>query len=337
LLLSLALVPAHVRAWGADGHTIINRLAAQTLPASLPAFLRTPIAIEEIAYLGPEEDRIKGAGESWDGDTDEGHFLDLDDDDMVAGVVAMDALPSTMSEYARALLAAKTTPYKQGYLPYAILDGFERVRKDFALWRVADFFEQYAAQFGATTATKSEWTTKREIREAVLLHDIGVWGHYVGDASQPLHISIHYNGWGEYPNPNGYATSHHIHAMFESEFVATHVGLEDVRPHLGAYTAEKPDRLLTQQQLAARVGAMLLESAKAVRPLYEIEKRHGFDRATPEAVTFTASQLARGASTLRDLIALAWEDSLNQKVGYPGVRMRDVLDGKVPASATIDE
>jgi hypothetical protein len=31
---------------------------------------------------------------------------------------------------------------------------------------------------------------------------LGIWSHYGGDASQPLHVSIHYNGWGDYPMVN---------------------------------------------------------------------------------------------------------------------------------------
>jgi hypothetical protein len=32
-------------------------------------------------------------------------------------------------------------------------------------------------------------------------------------------VSIHYSGWGEYPNPNGYTNSKTIHAHFEGRFV----------------------------------------------------------------------------------------------------------------------
>jgi hypothetical protein len=76
LALGVAFIPNAVFAWGFVGHTMINRLAAQNLPDSLPAFVRSPDAIAEIATLGPEEDRIKGAGQSWDDDKDPGHYLD---------------------------------------------------------------------------------------------------------------------------------------------------------------------------------------------------------------------------------------------------------------------
>src|SRR5579863_6150878 len=50
-------------AWEHEGHTMINRLAASTLPADVPAFLRTPAAIDEIEYLGPEPDRWRSPAE----------------------------------------------------------------------------------------------------------------------------------------------------------------------------------------------------------------------------------------------------------------------------------
>src|SRR6185437_11770063 len=51
----LCLLPANSSlAWGPDGHRIVNRLAAENLPASLPEFLRSKAAVEEIEYLGPE-------------------------------------------------------------------------------------------------------------------------------------------------------------------------------------------------------------------------------------------------------------------------------------------
>jgi len=82
---------------------MISSLAVQNLPASVPAFLRAKSAADEIAMLGPEEDRLRGSGESWDGDNDEGHFLDLADDGTIAGVVRLDAMPKNMAAYADAL------------------------------------------------------------------------------------------------------------------------------------------------------------------------------------------------------------------------------------------
>jgi hypothetical protein len=60
---------------------------------------------------------------------------------------------------------------------------------------------------GAETATTPEerawFEADRRLREKLTIRDIGIWSHYVGDASQPMHVSVHFNGWGDYPNPNG--------------------------------------------------------------------------------------------------------------------------------------
>lgn len=40
--------------WGNEGHRMVNKLAAENLPADMPAFMRTQAAIDEIEYLGPE-------------------------------------------------------------------------------------------------------------------------------------------------------------------------------------------------------------------------------------------------------------------------------------------
>ncbi len=49
--------------WGAVGHSMINRLAVQYLPADVPAFLRNGHALDTIEYLGPEPDRWKNRAE----------------------------------------------------------------------------------------------------------------------------------------------------------------------------------------------------------------------------------------------------------------------------------
>jgi hypothetical protein len=332
IALVLAAMPCAVLAWGETGHAWISRVAAENLPDTLPSFLRTPDAVDEIAYLGPEEDRVKGAGTSWNDDNDPGHFLDVDDDFTVAGVVKLDDLPPSMAAYASALAKAGTDPYKQGFVAYTIMDGFERIRKDLALWRVADYLTTNAK----TDDAKAQFAKERTLREALTIRDIGDWSHFVGDGSQPLHISIHFNGWGDYPNPNGYSTSRRLHSFFETQFVTEHLSIDDVRKHLAPYAASNPKKLLSQHDIALIVGGYLRGTAGNVPKLCELEKDGAFTQATPEATDFTAAQLGRGATMLRDLIGLAWEDSLNESVGYPAIPVRDVLDGKVVPSGAND-
>src|ERR1035438_7300909 len=62
-LICVLAQPQIAEAWGNEGHLMINRLAVNTLPTSVPAFFRTAPAMNEIEYLGPEPDRWRSAAE----------------------------------------------------------------------------------------------------------------------------------------------------------------------------------------------------------------------------------------------------------------------------------
>ena len=85
-------------AWGTKGHEMIGQLAGSSFPAVLPSFMRTMSAQYEIMYLGPELDRLKGSGTAWDGENDPGHYIDLDDNGMISGVVSLQKLPDTLAK-----------------------------------------------------------------------------------------------------------------------------------------------------------------------------------------------------------------------------------------------
>src|SRR5439155_22990745 len=109
-------------------------------------------------------------------------------------------LPTTRAAYEKALQAAGTDSWKAGYLPYSIVEGWQQLVKDFAYWRVD--------RVGEATSPRPEdrawFAADRRLRESLIVRDLGVWSHYVGDASQPLHVTVHYNGWGDSPNPFGF-------------------------------------------------------------------------------------------------------------------------------------
>jgi hypothetical protein len=323
-LLSLAR-PAG--AWGAFGHRIINGDAARALPASVPAFVRTPQAIAEITALGPEADREKGAGRTRDRDWDPAHYLDLGDDGTIGGTVPLAQLPASREAFDAALRAGATptNQYAVGFVPYEIVDGYELIVKDFAIWRV----DAYGSTHGSA-ADRASFAADRALREILTLRDIGFWGHFVGDGSQPLHISVHFNGWGAYPNPNNYTQSKKIHAYFESDFVDAHASPDAVLAKMPPYAA-------SATPIMDRVETYLAATSSHVPDVYRLWDADAFRSATPAAVDFTLERLAAGAAMLRDLIADAYAASADASVGYPEVRVRDVLNGTVaPAPASID-
>jgi hypothetical protein len=324
---ALLLVPLPAGAWGAQGHRIVNGAAIRTLPDSVPAFVRNGAAHDEIELLGPEADRMKGAGAPLDDDADPGHYLDAMDDGTIAGVVQLSALPKDRAAYDRALRAASTDEFGQGYLPYQIADGWERVVRDFAYWRV----DVVGAAKAATPAERSFFARDRTVREAVTLRDIGYWGHFVGDASQPLHVSVHFNGWNaqKYPNPNNFSESRTIHARFETALVRA-VASEDL------VVARVPALAVSHDPILTQVGAYLATTESKVPDVYRLEAAGGIDAHSAAATTLVLDRLAAGAAEMRNLIVEAWQTSDDAKVGYPGIAVRDVESGAiVPTSASV--
>jgi hypothetical protein len=311
--------------WGADGHRMIGELGMKTLPATLPAFLRTPSAAAAIAWLAPEPDRIRGAGIVNDKDRDPAHFVDASDDLTVLGGPPLKALPPTREDYDTALRAVKSSQYKAGYLPYAIQGGYELVRKDMALWRLA----VVGAQYAPTPEGRAGYAADRPRREAELLHDIGIWAHFVGDGSQPLHVTVHFNGWGDYPNPLGF-TADHIHSPFESDYVHANVTEAMVQ-------AAMPAPRDCGCTITERIASYLSDTAAGVTPLYTLWKTGGFTAPTPEGTKFAVLYVARGTAELRDMMAMAWKDSDNALVGYPGVKITDVEKSPAAALAQLRE
>ena len=325
LCAALAAAPLPASAWGAQGHRIVNGAAIRTLPDSVPAFLRSTAAHDEIALLGPEADRVKGAGDPLDDDDNPGHYVDALDDLSIAGAVKLSSLPKDRAEYDKALRAAAppTDQYGQGYLPYQIADGWQRIVRDLAYWRV----DVVGAAKAATPEERAFFAFDRTVREAVTLRDVGYWGHFVADGSQPLHVSVHFNGWdgAKYGNANNFSESHTIHARFETTLVRA-VATEDL------VAARMPALHVSSDPVLTQVGAYLAATEARVPDVYRLEAAGGIDAASPAARTLVLDRLAAGAAEMRDLIVEAWSASGSVKVGYPGISVRDVENGTVAPS-----
>jgi hypothetical protein len=309
--LTFVAQPLAANAWGEVGHMMISRAAAQSLPASVPAFLRTPDAVTEIARLGPEADNLKDAGTSEDRDADTGHYVDIGDDGAIFGV-PLNALPPTREAYDTALRASGSNEYKAGYLPYSIIDGFEIVRKDLAYWRADD----YMARNATDPAARTYFAGLRALRETLTIRDIGFWSHFVGDGSQPLHVTLHFNGWDKYPGSQG------LHARFESDYVNRNIDLKTVSAHMKPLVA-------CNCTIEAETARYLAATNTQTIPTYTLFEQGVFASRTDAGVNFTADRLAAGADELRDLIVEAWRQSEDGSVGYPLIKVRDIEAGKV--------
>jgi hypothetical protein len=287
-LLPLLAVPPSF-GWGDVGHRMINRLAMESLPADVPAFMKAPEAIAEVEYLGPEPDRWRSPAEpELNAAQSPDHFIDFEYADVIG------TLPRRRYDYIAALTAAEIThpdkaaelqPSRVGFQPYITNEVWERLKAGMRQYR--------------DLSAKHEDTKPVE---AAILSYAGWLGHYAGDGSQPLHVSINYNGWALKDNPNGYTTEHTIHAKFESTFVADNIKATDVQPLVPAVQplGDEWDAYM----------AYLRHSQSLVEKVYQMDKTKGFDGAgTPEGKQLTEERLAAGAGMLRDLIYAAWTES----------------------------
>jgi hypothetical protein len=284
LAVCLALVISPLAgAWGEDGHRFINRVAADHLPGDMPEFFRN--AGPRLSFLGPEPDRwrdtrelFKALGEVNAPD----HFIDIDKPEN------FEALPNDRYLYADWLRAQGKDPKDIGFLPYAILEGFQKVEVMFRMWR------------------DPQHENERDQIEQNIVCYAGVLGHYVADGSQPLHASIHYNGWTTSSNPQLFSREP-LHGRFESEYVKANIKPEDFGGLVKTAT-----RL---QDPFAEIVRYLIESSNRMPELYRLEKIARWDSSNRNADSkkFVSERLAAGSQMLANLWYTAWLGSAKTK------------------------
>jgi hypothetical protein len=287
LLFLSAMLTQKAFAWGHDAHRMINRLGAEALPADVPEFLRSPAALDAMAYMGPQPDQWRSEDTALYGTLVPEHDIDFEIADLAG------PLPRTRYDFIRALNAAqakhpdlKLDPQHVGLLPYSTTETYTMLKSSMRDYR-------------ALVAAKLD--TKPAEDEIIFL--AGLLGHYVGDGSQPLHLTINYNGWTYGPNPHGYTTEHTIHARFEGDYVHNNIKAADVAPLIVA----KP---VVLEDVFADYVTYLRHSNSFVEKVYQLDKTGAFTGVgTPEGKAFTDERIAAGATELRDMIYTAWVKS----------------------------
>jgi hypothetical protein len=163
--------------WGDAGHTAINRVAAEKIPADImPQFLKN--ASDHIAWDGPEPDRWRSNLEKPLNDAQApDHFIDLEYVDWLK------PLPPDRYRYIQAIYEYRAQhpqtdipqPEKIGFQPYITIEIFDRLKVAFREYRRAQVEHRATANAEANAIFYAAWL-----------------GHYVGDGSNPMHTSIQY-------------------------------------------------------------------------------------------------------------------------------------------------
>lgn len=275
--------------WGFEGHGLVQELALESLPDELPTFFAENC--ERLVGLASQPDRWKARSLDYLRQaTSIDHFMAYE---RVEG----HKLPGDRYDFLtmvdrQGLSVPGMAPKWVGTLPYRVAEVYQNLTLDFALWRHAQSLPVD--------------DPRREAAEDNVLMSAGLLGHYVGDAAQPLHSTVHHDGWNVAlePNPKGYRTRGGLHRQFESELVSRVADEDKVKERIQRPRRWRGDPLDWGLGLVA-------ESNSQVETLYQLESEGELDPRRPgqQGTEFVLDRLAKGAENLRDLWYTAWLES----------------------------
>lgn len=262
------VLAATAPAWWVKGHETITEAAVLRLPDDVPAFFRA--GGKQIAHCAGDPDRWKNRGVTFLRYAEEpNHFLDLEE---------LDGQPPADGRFRgiAQMTALRKQPYKVGLLPYAIMEGYEKLACAFADYR------------------------RDPDNPAVTMKCLvyaGNLAHYTTDAAMPLHTTRNYDGR---PSPDGKMTQKGIHAKL------------DGFPEKNRFTPEEICRGLQAKLIDdvwAHVQAFIQESHKHIARSYELDAAGGFDNPTDDSRAFVMERCRAGAQFTLDIFYAAWRKS----------------------------
>ena len=299
-----ALAAAPAAAWDAHGHRLVTHLALDSFAASAPAWVLQNDYRTRIAFESNECDRWKGTPTHAINHVNRPeHFIDIEQ--LWPLGMTFDALPPLRRSYIEAITVARTERgiepladadsgdaaqiyHYPGFLPHAILEHYEKLRASFTHVRVLESLDD---------PTRAEHLTQAR---ANAVYHMGMLSHFVADAAQPLHTTIHFNGWtGD--NPEGYTTDTGFHARIDGG-VLEHHGI-DYASVAGVSEVPVVDPADPWPVILAHIG----EAFELVEPLYVLERDGGL--MEEEGKRFIEDRLRAGGAALGALYAAAWEAS----------------------------
>ena len=166
LIIGLTLVlSTHAMAWSVFGHHRIAVAAVEALPEQIPDFFR--LGAQAVGHSAVDPDVMKNhATANLRHQESPEHFMDFE--------LLKDPLyPNLRYELIKRLIADGENPEYVGFVPYAVVEGVERLTLAFAEHRC--------------------WPDNAIIKAKTLVY-AGIVSHYAADMQQPLHTSKHYDG-----------------------------------------------------------------------------------------------------------------------------------------------
>jgi hypothetical protein len=299
-------------AWDYEGHRLIARLALQTLPPQFPAFVRSPEAMERVAFLSGEPDR-------WRNTTDlafahvnkPDHFFDIDE--LESYGLTVGALSPFRYE-ADAQFAAGWAAYPNRFprLDPGKDPDFTRNRIGFLPWTITEHQGRLKSGFSYLRAFEEAGTPEETSNARQnIIHTMGLMAHFIGDAVQPLHTTRHFNGWVG-PNPKGYSTNRTFHSWIDGGFPARlELEFKALAPRLRSARRLDAGQGASSTNLFPAIIRLIQRGHEKVEPLYQLDRDGKLSgrMPSPEGREFIAEQMIEGAQILGDLWMTAWQDS----------------------------
>jgi hypothetical protein len=303
-------------AWDYEGHRMVNQLALASLPTNFPAFVRTPVAAERVAFLADEPDRWRNTPDlplkHFNGPD---HYIDLEELDSYG--LSPEMLPIFRYDFvAQLALARKAHPDKFPQVDAGKNEDHTRQLVGLLPWAITESYGKLKSSFSYLKAFEEDGGMPEEIANAQqdILYVMGVMGHYVGDASQPLHTTIHHHGWvGD--NPHHYSTKPSFHSWIDGGYFAKIGGanLKELESKL------RPGQLVAINGRPAKPEEMfqaamvfISEQHKLLEPLYQLEKDgklSGEGETGLQGKAFLEGQLIKSGQMLGDIWYSAWQQA----------------------------
>jgi hypothetical protein len=304
-------------AWDYEGHHAVNALALASLPTNFPAFVLAPETRVRIAYLAGEADRWRnetsarnGTGLALGHASGPDHYLDLEDLKLY-GLTPTNLPPLRYDFVADIVKAREAHPERFPAIDPARDSDHTRELSGFLPWAITENFEKLQSGFATLTALEKHGGTPEEIENAKedIIYVMGVMGHFVGDASQPLHTTMYHHGWTTNDNPHHYTTSYGFHAWIDGGFFKKAGGIDEKKLEAKIHPAEKVSDAANPDAIFQTAVNFIVEGNQLVEPLYKLDQEH---KLSPESETaaegraFLEGQLVKSGQSLGDLWFTAW-------------------------------
>lgn len=312
VFIQLAAPPA--QAWDYTAHRAINELALGSLPTNFPAFARTAAARDRIGFLAGEPDRWRNTPEAALNHVNgPDHYLDVE---QLAdhGLTPATAAPLRYDFTVQLGLARAAHPEKFEPIDPAKNRDHTRELIGFLPWKIAEEYARLKSGFSYLKTFRQHGGTPAEIAnaEANIIYTMGVMGHYVGDASQPLHATKHHHGWVG-PNEKNYPTNSRFHSWIDGGYIQKSGGLDVAALAKRLKPAQHVGNLADENGFFRAMMAFVAEDNTKVEPLYKLERDRKLSprdgNVDAEGREFIEARIIAGAEMLGGIWLSAWQDA----------------------------